>query len=164
MKNNYLSTPLYTAVQNNSFDVVKILVQAGAKINILNKNPRSPLNYIREGEGSNSEEIVRYLLDNGADPNLGNGLTNFHTAKIIKMMIEAGADPNTGCKGNYDKITRVLEDLDRSEDKRNSIEEILSEDDEYMVPLDVIGVIGDMIATRKQNGPSYKEMLSTRKL
>jgi uncharacterized protein len=66
-------TPLMFAAQKDSnIEVVKALVEAGADVNLTNNKGDTPLfiattSYGRSGIGA---DILRYLLDHGADPHI----------------------------------------------------------------------------------------------
>ncbi len=51
----------------NNFDIVKLLVEAGADINAVNNRNKTALRY---AVGQDNEAIIEYLLDKGADVNV----------------------------------------------------------------------------------------------
>lgn len=67
-------TPLMFAAQNDdSIDVVRALVEAGAGVNLTNSKGETPLFIATASPGYNGTagaEIIRYLLDHGADPHI----------------------------------------------------------------------------------------------
>ncbi len=81
-------------------NVVKVLVDAGANVNLKNKYGQSPL---FKAASYTRLDIVRYLLSNGASVNEKNGkdeLTALYMAcyngdlDIVKVLVDAGADIN----------------------------------------------------------------------
>jgi ankyrin repeat protein len=54
------STPLHIATVNDNIDSVKVLIEAGAGINILNRKGRTPLDLAK------TNEAKAYLISKGA--------------------------------------------------------------------------------------------------
>jgi ankyrin repeat protein len=127
-KDDYHRTPLIVAAAWGSTNCVRVLLEAGADINLHDSghskainsadNPEvvrllidagADINYVN-GEGYNAlkdaaergrVEMVRALLEMGADPNASSlGETPLYVAvrsdeyKIVKLLLDAGADPN----------------------------------------------------------------------
>lgn len=91
------TTALRWAIQEDSFESVKILLKEGAQVNILDDMEESPL-YNAAGDGNN--KIVRLLLKYHADVNFDKRVSalmiaccfgHYETAKIL---LENGADVN----------------------------------------------------------------------
>lgn len=90
-------TPLHNACQMEKSDLAKILVENGAKLNLLNSEGKPPLYYaIKSGDTG----LVTYLLDHGAFLNVrdaGLGGTELHMAatlgygEIASTLIDRGA-------------------------------------------------------------------------
>lgn len=58
---------LSTAVKNNDIDKVKLLVENGANVNEKDKSGSTPLHH---AAWMNAIDIMEYLLENKADPNV----------------------------------------------------------------------------------------------
>jgi len=72
-------------------DIVRLLINAGAEVNVAKKGGGTPL---EEAANARSPEIVRLLLSNGADPNLGSPLSmarKRNSREIMDILIKAGA-------------------------------------------------------------------------
>lgn len=93
--------PINLAVENNCIDVVTLLLDAGADINIMGFDG-TPLH---RAIIDNNYGIVELLLKRGADPNISVIYwgTPLHTAflsdktdlKLIRLLFDYGADPNS---------------------------------------------------------------------
>jgi ankyrin repeat protein len=111
-------TALLYAARDNQFDAVKVLVEAGADVNIVSAGDRtSPIVMAIE---NGHYTVAKYLLDHGAKPNLANefGLAALYAAidaqwaptgwapnpitaqekvthlELMEALLKAGADPN----------------------------------------------------------------------
>lgn len=93
-------SPLYNACDRNNFELVKLLVSKGAKVNAkCGQSKRTPL---FEAMYPDNYEMVKFLLEKGADPNAKdkNGDTpmfNLDSCKdkrIPEIMIKYGGDIN----------------------------------------------------------------------
>jgi len=92
------NTPLHQACAMNKADLVKILIDNGAKVNLLNREGWPPMfSAVRSGNA----EVVAYLINHGAflnvkDPRTGG--TELHMAaalgfgEVAGMLIDRGAD------------------------------------------------------------------------
>jgi ankyrin repeat protein len=89
--------PLCQAAGSGHFDLVKLLIRKGADL-----NARWYANNYMGYAMNQSPEMVRLLLESGADPNNANwlGVTYLHKAAwlgseaIAKLLLDYGADPN----------------------------------------------------------------------
>jgi ankyrin repeat protein len=92
-------TALHLACLEGHRAIVDLLFQAGAKLDLLSASGDSPLlQAIQQAD----RPLVAHLLENGADPNLGQGddrplLTAccFGDTELVRQLLQAGADPNT---------------------------------------------------------------------
>jgi ankyrin repeat protein len=85
---------LIVAILNDSMDMVRALLDAGADPNACTPDGESPLHVTASKK---LDDIVVTLLEAGADPNLATpeGITAIHTANTAlsaKVLIEAGID------------------------------------------------------------------------
>jgi ankyrin repeat protein/ribosomal protein L40E len=99
------TTPLHIAAGHGRFDIVKILVENGANVNVKDLMGFTPLHSAILG---NHLAIVKFLIENGADVNAKvencltkwNWCTSLHLAafagdpNIIRFLIDRGADLN----------------------------------------------------------------------
>ena len=96
-QNMYGQTGLHIAVQNNHPEVAKLLLTAGADVNIRDMSGKTALHPAVLQENI---EIVRFLLERGADVNIRYPFdqTALHLAvqqgniEIMKLLLTAGAD------------------------------------------------------------------------
>ncbi len=94
MQDSNGDTPLHTAVRAGSFSSTRILLEAGAYIDIKNDNGLTPLAVaIREYNGKNQASIVRLLLTSAANTKTKYALTldeeTLEYAKNIKSVNDA---------------------------------------------------------------------------
>ena len=84
----------------DNYDIVKLLIDNGANVNIGRGTTRNPL---EAAAGKASPEVVKLLLKNGADVNILtkdggspiiSAVHNDNAAQILKLLIKAGADVN----------------------------------------------------------------------
>jgi ankyrin repeat protein len=88
-------TPLVAALGGNHFDVAELLHRNGADVDVRDRSENTPLR-----QASNVPDIVRWLLNHGADVNAQgvHGYTPLHFAasnghlQVIPMLIEHNAD------------------------------------------------------------------------
>ena len=96
------SAPLLKyAIFANLVEVAKLLIENGANVNFLSGNTMiSPLEFAIERD--KSIEMIKMLLEKGADPNLGRRAPiwvavtdrNENTYAIVTLLLDAGADVN----------------------------------------------------------------------
>jgi len=100
---DYKATPLLEAAKNGHTDIVRLLLDKGAKPNISDKYGDSPL---MAAALKGHKEVVKLLIEKGADPNMidCDEYAALHYAvsmghnDVIQMLLDNGADPNmTDC-------------------------------------------------------------------
>ncbi|KPK63612.1 hypothetical protein AMJ83_06195 [candidate division WOR_3 bacterium SM23_42] len=93
-------TPLHCAVRRDSLNIVRLLVENGAVINITDNDEMTPL-HIAVSDGNSA--ITEYLLSQNAQLNIKEnhwGRTELHTAAIngyddiVELLVNKGADVN----------------------------------------------------------------------
>lgn len=90
-------TALHVAVETGNIEIVKMLLNAGAKVNAKSKSKQTPLSMI---DGDATPELVRLLVERGADVNAQNDegetplmkATKEDRLEIVEVLLEAGAD------------------------------------------------------------------------
>ncbi|RFU75577.1 ankyrin repeat [Trichoderma arundinaceum] len=98
-------TPLHLAIEHGSAETVKLLLEAGANVNIASVNGATPLHVALGAKGgpqSKLDEVIEILLAASADPNAASldGTTPLHLAaehganSTVHMLLEVGADAN----------------------------------------------------------------------
>jgi ankyrin repeat protein len=100
IKNKFVQTPLYYAVDANSVDFARFLIKHGAKINAKDYFGFTPLH---EAVVRGSYEVAKLLIENGAKVNgkdnygntplhyCGTSKGSYYTTKVL---LENGADPS----------------------------------------------------------------------
>ena len=104
-------TPLLFAINGGHQDVVRVLLDAGAKVNGANPDGLTPLEFamIRRNEA-----LALFLLERGADPNAGPGFLPLHVAAymgqpaLAKALIARGVDVNARLMKPY-RLIELLE-------------------------------------------------------
>jgi uncharacterized protein len=94
-------TPLHLACFGGSADTVRLLVESGADVEALARNPVARVRPLGTAAFSRQLECTRALLAAGADPNAagGSGFRALHTAaqngdvELAELLLEHGADP-----------------------------------------------------------------------
>lgn len=105
-QNSYYETPIMYPALANDLERVQLLVQRGAQLNNLGWSP------IHYAAIKGNDQIVKYLLANGAWPNSpapdgSNPLmmsVSARNTESIKALVEAGADPRAV---NFDGISAL---------------------------------------------------------
>lgn len=103
-------TALSLAADNNWFDIVKFLIDSGAELNNAGGSCQAPLiSVARLGR----QEMVRFLLEHGADPNVKNpakytplhGTTDLDVAKLL---IKYGANVHVLNRNGYTPVEYAI--------------------------------------------------------
>lgn len=94
-------TPLMYAAATGQSEAAALIVRSGAVINALSHDGESALAHAVRG---GHVRTVQVLLENGANPNIGNGgpihyAATFQDTTMLKLLISGGADVNVrdGC-------------------------------------------------------------------
>lgn len=97
-------TMLHVAAQSGNFELVKLLIDAGAKVNAKDAEGRTPLLMVGGDDEENALKIFKFLIAKGADVNVRDkdnyGMTLLMMAcdddnlEGVKFFLSAGANPN----------------------------------------------------------------------
>jgi len=107
-------TPLFIAAQNNDFDMLEVLLKAGADIN---ERTRSGASLLMVSAYAGSPERVAFLLRHGAEPHLRDrrhGATALMDASILgkvenaRLLLDAGVDPNVQTKAGRSALSIAI--------------------------------------------------------
>ena len=98
-RDDYCDPPLFYAADIGNKEIVELLLDAGASVDVRNKNESTPLYAAIEG---GYQSIVAFLLQQGANPNVedNEGLTPLFYAidkaqeAIAILLLKQGANPN----------------------------------------------------------------------
>ena len=126
-KDNENETLLHIASAHGSYEFVKILVDAGADVNVRDYDDNTPLMVINYGRNkSTAHEILKCLLVHGADVNASDIMGRTAMFKdssymycfpdIVKTLIDAGADVNKKVNGES-VLGRMFFYADRSKSR-----------------------------------------------
>lgn len=100
------TTALHVAVQHGNLEIVRFLLEKGAKVSVKDKAKRQPLAMIFdsfEDDEAIKREIVRLLVSKGADINVRNNDSDAtllisaaedDDIETVKFLLELGANPN----------------------------------------------------------------------
>ncbi|MDX9695533.1 MAG: ankyrin repeat domain-containing protein [Bacteroidales bacterium] len=112
---------LIEACKKGNLDAVKAAVEAGANINQLDAAGNAPI-----ASSVFWPEIVTYLLEKGADPSLGNstalyGAVVYYSVDVVKILLQNGANVNKGTEAPaYDPaaVLRSMVDAEKAKGKK----------------------------------------------
>jgi len=174
------NSALYFAVQENNFEAVRLLLNAGAEVNITNNESSTP---IQRAAYVGNYEIVALLLRYNADPNITNkiGNTALHcAAKICRLLSFFNQHDLT--KYNESEKWESLEDIIKSNDDKEIIEVFTKNAQEKLkiikllleygankdikneVPCKPIGVIMAKKGTKTLEGQTAADMAMTQEI
>ena len=96
------NTALHVAVEHGNLEIVKLLLESGANVNIKNKYKLTPIWMFDDEEEGKALEIFRLLIAKGADVNLPNEdketllmrACEDDNLEVVKLLLKAGANPN----------------------------------------------------------------------
>ena len=99
------TTALHIAVEQGNLEIVKLLLQKGANVNLQDKAKRTPIFMLENNLGNEVEgtlEILQFLISKGADVNVQNEeketplmLAAYEEDfEAVKILLKAGANPN----------------------------------------------------------------------
>ena len=111
---------LIKSVMQGDLAAVQAAVAAGANVNYLSPSGATPL-----AVAFYSPEITQFLVDKGADPNLGDSPALFHASRtfsvdVMRILLKAGADPNRPLTAKVDQVTGLQKVLDAERAKGKS--------------------------------------------
>lgn len=111
-------TALHTAILNKHSSVAKLLIEKSVDINKGDKDLATPLYYSVQSTDYDSNQLTKYLIDNGANVHSSilsiNGYTSLHMASLfgnieaVRMLIKAGADVNAVDVRGYTPIFSAI--------------------------------------------------------
>ncbi len=100
-------TALHVAVQHGNLEIIRFLLEKGAKVSIKDKAKRAPLAMVFdsfEDDEATTREIIHLLVSKGADIDVRNDDDGSHTLLMsaaeddnlegVKFLLELGANPN----------------------------------------------------------------------
>ena len=95
-------TALHVAVDHGNVEIIKFLLEKGAKVNSKNKAKLTPLWKNGDDDEETAMEIMRLLIKAGADVNVPNEeketflmlAAEDDELEAVRLLLEAGADPN----------------------------------------------------------------------
>ncbi len=115
-------TPLHYAAHRGDLEVIRVLLQSGAKINAQDKDGDTPL--CEAVRCCGGPDVIRFLLDHGADPNLGHPILQAPLAQgldLVKLLIRNGANPR-GVGPNGDTLLHYAAGEGRSDAVRFALD------------------------------------------
>ncbi|AXK60635.1 ankyrin repeat domain-containing protein [Candidatus Chromulinivorax destructor] len=144
--NENQESPLHVAADSENFELIKALINAGAKVNAQDVNGRTALHYIAFGDtenDANNLKIARFLIDHGADLSIIDAVQHEEDGTIFGGLTAA----DIAAKYNTDlKMKKLLADALASE-KGNDVDE-----DSGSFDFNSLADVMKMIAKHKAQG------------
>ncbi|MFP4300113.1 MAG: ankyrin repeat domain-containing protein [Spirulinaceae cyanobacterium] len=115
---NFGTQPLHSAVMGGNLDIIKLLIENGAFIDVKDSEKLTPLNCILHYPAAkNRIEVANFLIKNNADVNTKDldGIMPLHKAivksyqEIAILLIQNGAEINSRMKNGKTPLTLALE-------------------------------------------------------
>lgn len=110
-------TALHVAVQHGNLEIVRFLLDKGAKINIKDKEKRTAILMIADSFADDKRKIARLLISNGANVDAQNDDNETllmwacnENVEITKILLEAGANPNLKDKDGDTALSMTVSD------------------------------------------------------
>ena len=112
----YAMTPLTLAATQGNEDIVRLLLDEGANVNMVNYYGITPL---ISAVWNGNENIIRFLLDRGADVNRTDhwGYTALMSAACrcrkgaVRLLLDKGADVEARNDDGFTALDMVMEDM-----------------------------------------------------
>ncbi|GLG97271.1 Transient receptor potential channel pyrexia, partial [Gryllus bimaculatus] len=112
-------TPLHASVKDGAAGVARALLEAGAPVDAPDARGRTPLAYVAAAPKQRRGELLKILLDAGADPNTPivreKPMTLLHSAVLVgdtemaELLVNAGADPRFNASGDLTPMDIALD-------------------------------------------------------
>ena len=108
-KKNILRYTIMDYKFHNSLELVKLFISRGCDINYIYGYGGTALSVACYKK---NYDIVKFLLDNGADPNIGKAIISSRDIEIIKLLLSRDVDINDTCRGNTILYYALLDKTD----------------------------------------------------